>query len=106
MKKGKSGNKFHLKGVLTWERNICRAIASWSLYALLILLTTEGDFFDLSFAQDKSLGSMVVLIALIFAALTIVAALLGDYETDSWFLLTGATGCVLRWVSTFENDIS
>ena len=70
MKKGKSGNKFHLKGVLTWERNICRAIASWSLYALLILLTTEGDFFDLSFAQDKSLGSMVVLIALIFAALT------------------------------------
>ena len=105
MKKGKSGNKFHLKGVLTWERNICRAIASWSLYALLILLTTEGDFFDLSFAQDKSLGSMVVLIALIFAALTIVAALLRDYETDSWFLLTGATGCVLRWVSTFENDI-
>ncbi len=106
MKKGKSGNRFHLKGVLTWERNICRAITSWSLYALLILLTTEGDFFDLSFAQEKSLGSMVVLIALIFAALTIVAALLRDYETDSWFLLTGATGCVLRWVSTFENDIN
>jgi uncharacterized membrane protein len=106
MKKRNSENKIRLKSILTWERNICRAIASWSLYALLILLTAEGDFFDLSFAQDASLTAMGLLIAVIFIALTVVAALLREYETDSWFLLVGATGCVLRWVSTFENDIN
>ena len=106
MKKKNSTIRLHIKSILTWERNICRMIASWSLYALLILLTAEGDFFDLSFAQDTSLTAMVLLIALIFAALTVIAAVLREYETDSWFLLLGATGCVLRWISTFENDIN
>lgn len=106
MKKKNSTIKICIKSILTWERNICRMIASWSLYALLILLTAEGDFFDLSFAQDASLTAMVLLIALIFAVLTVIAAVLREYETDSWFLLLGATGCVLRWISTFENDIN
>ncbi len=95
-----------VKAVLTWERNICRAIAAWSLYALFILLTAEGDFFDLSFAQDASLGAMLLLTVALFCFLTVLAAVLQGYETDSWALLLGATGCVLRWVSTFVNDIT
>ncbi|MBP3665787.1 MAG: DUF2079 domain-containing protein [Clostridia bacterium] len=95
-----------LKAVLTMERNICRLIAAWSLYALIILLHTEGDFYDLSFAQDASLGVMLIVIAALFCFMTAFAAILQGYETDSWFLLLGATGCALRWVSTFETDIS
>ncbi|MBO5510662.1 MAG: DUF2079 domain-containing protein [Clostridia bacterium] len=95
-----------VRAVLTWERNICRAIAAWSLYALFILLTAEGDFFDLSFAQDASLGAMLLLTVALFCFLTVLAAVLQGYETDSWALLLGATGCVLRWVSTFVNDIT
>ena len=95
-----------VRAVLTWERNICRAIAAWSLYALFILLTAEGDFFDLSFAQDASLGAMLLLTVALFCFLTVLAAVLQGYETDSWALLLGATGCVLRWVSTFVNDIN
>ena len=106
MKLKESGYRIHLRNALTWERNICRAIAAWSLYALMILLTAEGDFFDLSFAQDTSLLSMIVVIALFYIVLTAIATVLHDYETDSWFLLVGATGCVLRWISVFENRIN
>ncbi len=106
MKLKGSGYRIHLRNALTWERNICRAIAAWSLYALMVLLTAEGDFFDLSFAQDTSPVSMIVMIALFYAIMTAVATVLHDYETDSWFLLAGATGCVLRWISVFENRIN
>ncbi len=99
------GIKSRLKQVLTWERNICRLMAAWSVYAALILFTAEGSFFDLSFAQDKSTAIMVLLIFLLFAALTALAACLYTLETDSWFLLLGATACVLRWLSVYENDV-
>ena len=106
MKPKTTKTSFRVKPVLTWERNICRAIAAWSLYALILLLTAEGDFFQLSFAQESSLMVMLLAVAALFCGLTALAAILPGYETDSWFLLGGATGCVLRWVSTFETDIS
>ena len=96
---------FKLKNALTREKNICRAIASWSLYALIVLLTAEGDFFDLSFGQDRSLLAMVGIITILFCGLTAIAAVLSEYETDSWFLLLGATGCVIRWLATYDKDI-
>lgn len=105
MTKKTNASPFQLKPALTRERNICRAIAAWTLYALGVLLFTEGDFFDLSFAQDTSLTVMLLAIAALFCGLTAVNALLHEYETDSWFLLLGATGCVIRWLATYENDI-
>ena len=105
MTKKTNASPFKLKAALTRERNICRAIAAWTLYALGVLLFTEGDFFDLSFAQDTSLAVMLLAIAALFCGLTAVNALLHEYETDSWFLLLGATGCVIRWLATYENDI-
>ena len=105
MTKKTNASPFQLKPALTRERNICRAIAAWTLYALGVLLFTDGDFFDLSFAQDTSLAVMLLAIAALFCGLTAVNALLHEYETDSWFLLLGATGCVIRWLATYENDI-
>ena len=95
-----------LKAAFARERAICRAIAAWVLYALVNLLTREGDFFNLSFAQDASTAGMLLLMVLFYAAMTAASALLPDYETDSWFLFAGATGCVLKWLSTFENDVA
>ena len=94
-----------LKQVMTWERCICRLIAAWSLYAALILYTTDGNFFDLSFAQDKSTVVMGLLVSLFFVGLSALAVLLHTLETDSWFLLLGATSCVIRWLSVFESDV-
>ena len=105
MNKNSASIPSKLSMALTREKNICRAIAAWSLYALAVLLTAEGNFFDLSFAQDQSLGVMAVVFLLLFAGLTAIAAFLNEYETDSWFLLLGATGCVIRWLSVFESDI-
>ena len=95
-----------LKAAFERERTICRAIASWCLYAVLNLLTQDGNFYDLAFAQDASTLGMLLWIALFFCALTAVSAWLTKYETDSWFLLAGATVCVVRWLATFENDIT
>ena len=105
MKKMSSSTPSKLSLALTREKNICRAIAAWSLYALALLLFTEGDFFDLSFAQDSGLGVMILAVVVLFCGLTAIATVLSDYETDSWFLLLGATGCVVRWLATYENDI-
>ena len=95
-----------LKAAFDRERAICRFIAAWSIYALIILLSTDGNFFDISFAQDASTGLMLISILSGFCLLTGVAVLLQGYETDSWFLLAGATGCVVRWLSVFENTIT
>ena len=99
-----SDTLLRFKKVFVWERNICRAIAAWSLYALMILLTSDGDFFQLSFAQGTGTGLMLFGILALFCALTAVAMALPAYETDSWFLLLGATGCVVFWLSVFETD--
>ena len=104
MNKNSASFQSKLSLALTREKNICRAIAAWSLYALAVLLTAEGNFFDLSFAQDQSLGVMVVVFIILFAGLTAIAAVMPDYETDSWFLLLGATGCVIRWLALFESN--
>ena len=95
-----------LKAAFTRERAICRAVAAWCLYAMLNLLTAEGNFYDLSFAQETSTAGMILWIALFFTALTAVSFFLTDFETDSWFLLAGATVCVTRWLSVFENNIT
>ena len=105
MKKKAPSTSSKLSLVLTREKNICRAIAAWSLYALAVLLFVEGDFYDLSFAQDVGIGVMILVVAALFCGMTAIAAVLSDYETDSWFLLLGATGCVVRWLATYENDI-
>ena len=105
MTKKTNTSPFQLKSALTREKNICRVIAAWTLYALGVLLFTEGDFFDLSFAQDTSLTVMILTVIALFCGLTAISAVLHEYETDSWFLLIGATGCVVRWLATYKNDI-
>ncbi len=95
-----------LKAAFNREKTICRIIAAWCLYAMLNLLTVEGNFYELSFAQETSTVAMILWIALFFCAMTAVSALLPAFETDSWFLLLGSTICVVRWLSVFENTIT
>ena len=95
-----------LRAAFTRERAICRGVAAWCLYAAFILFSANGDFFELSFAQDISTLSMLLLMAVLYICLSAVSFLLPEYETDSWFLLGGATACVIRWLSTFENQIT
>lgn len=102
----KSEFSSRLKAAFAREKAICRAIAAWCLYAMLNLLTVDGDFFELYFAQDTSTVAMILWMALFFGLMTVVSVLLPDFETDSWFLLAGATVCVVRWLAAFESDIT
>lgn len=95
-----------LKAAFVRERVICRAVAAWCLYAMYTLLMVKGDFYELSFAQETSSLLMILQIGLFFIVLSAVSFLLPDFETDSWFLLGGATVCVVRWLATFKNDLT
>ncbi len=92
----------NLKGSFERERAICRVIAAWTTFAAFTILG-EGQYADLSFAQDTSLGMLALYILLFFGLFTVVAALLPRFETDTWFLLLGATVCVFKWLKTYSG---
>lgn len=97
--------KASLYAAMQREKIICRIIAAWTLFALVLLLTAEGNFSDLGFAQNSSVTAMILGMVALFCFLTFVATVLSEHETDSWFLLLGATGCIIRWLLSYENDI-
>ncbi len=86
------------------ERTICRVIAAWCAFVAIKLLFSEGKYYDLSFAQETSVLAMVGIILLFFLAFTAVSALLPRFETDTWFLLLGATVCVVHWLGTYKGN--
>lgn len=97
----------------TWEKTICRVIASWCITAAMILYlgtTTAEDGTDILFTNLKPFGAdvsnslLLFGIAVAFILLTVVAAYLPKYETDSWFLLLGATACVVKWLSDYKGE--
>lgn len=100
------------KQVFTWEKTICRVIASWCLMAMMILLGGEVNekgedilFTNLQlFGVDVSTGLLVFGIGMIFLLLTLAAAFGHRYETDSWALLLGATVCVVKWLSDYDGE--
>ena len=104
-KAAKPGFTEWIKPAFEREKVICRIIAAWVTFAAFTLLgESEISFTDLSFAQDTSVAAMIVTMLLLFAAYTVLAALLPKFETDSWVLLAFATVCVCRWVSDYDNS--
>ncbi len=92
-----------IRPAFTRERTICRIIAAWCAFAAITVLG-EGSYADLSFAQETSIGFMVLLIALFFLLFTAVSAMLPKFETDTWFLLVAATICVIKWLKTYDGN--
>lgn len=103
-KKLKNGLKT-LAPAFTWERVICRLIAAWCSFAAINLIR-DGNFFDISFAQDTSLGRVFFLSLIIFLLYATVNLLLPAYETDTWFLMLSSTICVIRWLSAYQSNFS
>lgn len=91
-----------VKAVLSVDLIICRLIAAWASFAAITAFSA-GDFMQLKFAQDTSMLSMLGLMALFFALYSLVAYFLQPYHSDSWFLMTAATACVLRWLLEYQH---
>ena len=47
----------NLSAALKGEKNICRLIAAWSLYALALLLTVDGNFLIFLLPGTQASGS-------------------------------------------------
>lgn len=90
------------------DRVICRLIAAWSVFVLLVLAGafTDGkpDFTLLAFAQQVSLFHLLWCTALFFLLFSCVAVLIPAWHTDSWFMFAGATVCVLIWLSAYPTS--
>lgn len=105
----KRKQKPNIKTLMTGERLICRLIAAWVLFATFILYVSSSSEEDMLFTSLKAFGTDVSTVALVcgvllaFGLLTLVAFLLPTYETDSWFLLAGATACVVKWLSDYDG---
>ena len=99
----KKSARFSLQESLTWERVICRIIASWVLYTSFGL-SRDGNFFDINYAQETSLSSLFLWCSLIFVCLTAVKYFMRGFETDTWAMMFGATVCVVNWLIDFGDN--
>ncbi|MBE6633212.1 MAG: DUF2079 domain-containing protein [Ruminococcaceae bacterium] len=79
------------------DRVICRLFAAWCWFAVY-MLTREGEFTSLSFGQDYTLAVVGLWTLANFILLTPIAVLCHPYNSDSWFLMGGATVCVWLWL--------
>lgn len=92
----------------TLNRLFCRLVAAWCLVTAYRLIRNP-EFARLAYGQDTSMGAMAVWILLLFAVMTGIALALRSWslQSDSWFLLGGATVCVGVWLGnapTGENQ--
>ncbi len=88
----------NLKSAFSFERAVCRLIASWCCF----ILTTLGEkdaFTKLSWLQDTDLGEVALTSLTFFLAFSLVAVIIGKINTDALFLLFASTGCVCYWCS-------
>lgn len=89
-------------GVLSLECVLCRLLAAWCGYTAYYLMR-GGDFSRLEYAQNTPLVSILASTALLFFVYSCVGRLAPAYNTDSWFLIAGATLCVAQWLMSYEN---
>ena len=100
MKSNRTSLSDNLRHAFERESTICRLVAAWCAYAA-IMAFGDGYFGDLTFTQNASIGSMIVIILLFFVAFSVAAILMPhSWNSDAWFLLVSATLCVTRWLFT------
>ena len=100
--KSSKNKETRLKSAFSFERVICRLVSAWCTTAAMNL-STEGDFFNLKYAQEISLGSVFFKIILFFALYSALNFFLHKFETDTWPLLITSTVCVAYWLAKYTN---
>ncbi len=95
--------KQRLKKTFSWERTLCRLIASWCCFAAIELFGNKGFFYELSFNQDTSFLAIFLISAAFFAGLSVLNFFLNSFESDSWFLMLAATLCSAFWCLSYTS---
>ena len=84
------------------DRVICRILSAFCIFWAWGLVS-EKDFDQLAYRQHIQTGRIFLFVVLTFFACSCVHVVFQKYETDSWFLLLGATVCVVRWLTLSDN---
>ena len=84
------------------ERVVCRLLAAWCGYLACYLMRDE-NFYRLEYAQNISLKKIVMIVTMLFFVYSVVFRLFSACETDSWFLIAGATACVTQWLLSYKD---
>ena len=92
-----------ISAAFTAENTVCRLLAAWCGFAFYLLLTSKGSFLQLEYAQNSSLLRSAFIILFVFVLYSFVCVISKKKETDSWFLMIGATLCVTHWLYKVEN---
>ena len=86
----------NLRPAFTFERVICRLIASWCCF-VLTTLKEPGAFVEPKWLQDTTLSTVALISLLFFLLLSLFAILIGKINTDALFLLISSTVCISLW---------
>ena len=84
----------------TLECVVCRLLAAWCGYTAYQLMQA-GEFVSPEYAQNTPLGQILLLTGLLFVMYSGIACFFPSCETDSWFLMAGATLCVVQWLISY-----
>ena len=101
--KGRVFMERKISSAFTAEYIVCRLLAAWCSFAFYLLLTSKGSFLQLEYAQNSSLFLSAFIILFVFVMYSFVHIVSKREETDSWFLMIGATLCVTYWLYKGEN---
>ena len=91
------------KAAFSIERVICRLLAAWCCF-IVFTLCKNPYYHNLEYAQNVSLGNVLSAVTLLFAVYSVVNVFLIQFESDTWFLLAGATICVIVWMVMYTNE--
>lgn len=86
-----------LKPTLGYEKLVCRLFAAWLTFTAVMLIVNDR-FTELAYLQDLPFWLFALCVFAFFLLFTLTSALLPTYETDSVFLLLGATLSLLLWI--------
>ena len=86
----------NLRSVFSFERTVCRLIASWCCF-ILTTLGQKGAFARLEWAQDIALSEVALISLAFFFLFSLVAVLIKEINTDALFLLFASTVCISYW---------
>lgn len=90
------------KAAFSFDRVICRLLAAWCCF-IAFSLCSDLRYHNLEYAQNTSLGNVLLVVTLLFVAYSVVNIFLIELESDTWFLFAGATICVMVWMGMYTN---
>jgi len=91
-----------IKPCINREKVICRSIAAW--LSFIVLNMNMGNFYELSFMQEKKL-IVLILISLSFFAFYSAIDLLLKRESDSFILIGVSSLLVFKWLVSADGSV-